>query len=695
MDLLKDLSSPQREAVTHTRGPLLVLAGAGSGKTRVLTHRIAHLIGTLKVRPYNILAVTFTNKAAAEMRDRVVTLIGDMPTGLWLGTFHSACVRLLRENAKLLGYPKSFVIYDQTDQLNLIKKVMGELDISERVFNPKGVRERISWLKANVVPPREHPQMNPFEEVVSRVYQKYEERCRDSGALDFDDLLMKTVELLEGFPSVLDTYSKRFRHILVDEYQDTNHAQYLIVKLLSAKHRKLCVVGDDDQSIYSFRGADPTNILDFEKDFPDAKVVRLEQNYRSSQNILTAASSVVRRNLGRKGKELWTRKETGELIDLFEALNEKEEADWILSAIRKEVSNRKRSLRDFVVLYRTNAQSRVLEESFRSVDIPYVIVGGIRFYERKEVKDILAYLKVLQNPADQISLSRILNTPRRGIGEKTLERLSELASSKSIFLYEAAERAEEVEGLSPRARSALLSLSQLLKSCRRARKNLTISELTLNILDETGYFRELEEEGTVEAEGRIENIRELLASMDDFSNESKDSSLEAYLAKISLLTDIDDWDDREEAVTLMTAHNAKGLEFPAVFISGLEEGLFPHFSSLHSTEELEEERRLFYVGLTRAKEKVYLSHAVDRRRFRGTPPEPSRFLAEIPEGLLRRKPGKRPLGIGDRVYHHLWGFAEVVDLGGEGKGQKATLLLDDGEEKRVMVRYAKLEVINF
>lgn len=694
MNLLQDLSPPQREAVTHTRGPLLVLAGAGSGKTRVLTYRIAYLIGELNVRPHSILAVTFTNKAAQEMRSRVISLIGDMPRSLWLGTFHSACVRILRENVKLLGYPQHFTIYDQTDQLNLTKRVMKELDIGERHFDPRGVRARISRAKNALTPPEEYAQGDLFEEAVAQVYGRYQEKAKENGALDFDDLLMKTVELFKEHPHILREYSGRFRHILVDEYQDTNHAQYVIVELLSRTHRNLCVVGDDDQSIYGFRGADISNILDFERDFPDAKVVRLEENYRSTQRILSAAHSVVSRNLGRKEKELWTRKEAGEQIEFFEAEDEKEEAELVVSAIKDEVSAQARSPTDFVVLYRTNAQSRPLEETLRACDLPYVIVGGIRFYERKEIKDILAYVKVITNPSDSLSLTRIINTPRRGIGEKTLEKLLEFAQSRCLSLHEAVGRGDEVDGLTPQTRSALSEFSQLLARYRSAKESLSISRLVSQLLEEIGYLRELTEEDTVEAEGRMENVKELLFSIEDFCEKSGDPTLDAYLAKISLLTDIDAWDNQQEAITLMTAHNAKGLEFPVVFICGLEEGLFPHSSSFHSPRELEEERRLFYVGLTRAKEKVYLSYAKERQRSRQRVSRPCRFLQEIPEEAFKRKPSKRALSPGIRVYHHLWGFAKVKDLEGDGEKQKATLVLDNGEEKRVMVKYAKLEVVS-
>ncbi len=694
MDLLSDLSPPQREAVTHPEGPLLILAGAGSGKTRVLTYRIAYLVGKLNVRPHNVLAVTFTNKAAGEMRDRIVSLIGGLSKNLWLGTFHSACVRILRENAKALGYPKSFTIYDQTDQLNLTKRVMKELGISERYFDPRRVRARMSRAKNTLTPPEEYAQMDPVEEVVAQVYRGYQERTKENGALDFDDLLMKTVELLQDFPQVRDRYSGRFRHILVDEYQDTNRAQYVIVKLLSQGHRNLCVVGDDDQSIYGFRGADISNILDFEKDFPDAKVVRLEENYRSTQRILSAASSVVSRNLGRKEKELWTKKEAGEEIELIEAEDEREEADLILSAVRKEMSEGGRSLRDFVLLYRTNAQSRALEEAFRVLDVPYLIVGGVRFYERKEIKDILAYLKVIANPLDSLSLRRIINIPRRGIGEKTVRKLADFALSRSVSLYEAIGRVGETEGVSPRTRSALLAFFQLMEGYRNSKGNLSTSELVGGLIDDIGYLRDLAEEGKIEAEGRLENVRELLVSIDDFCTSSSDSSLDAYLAKISLFTDVDGWDNRQEAVTLMTAHNAKGLEFPVVFISGLEDGLFPHSSSFRSSEELEEERRLFYVGLTRAKEKVYLSHARERGRSGMRSAAASRFLREIPEELFKRGLTRRDLNPGDRVYHHLWGFAKVTDVEGEGEKQRATLLLGSGEEKRVVVKYAKLELVS-
>ena len=686
--LLADLNPEQRVAVTWPEGPVLILAGAGSGKTRVLAYRIAYLIGHKGVKPQNVLAVTFTNKAAEEMAQRVQNLLGGETKPLWLGTFHSACVRILRRDGEYVGYARNFSIFDETDSLSVLKEIMKELKLSEREYNPKAIRSRISGAKNALVGPEGYPVSNRYTEQVVRVYATYNARLRQYNGLDFDDLLLKVVELLSGYENVKDIYSDRFRHILVDEYQDTNRAQYLIVQLLSSKHRNIFVVGDDDQSIYGFRGADINNILDFEKDFPDVKTVRLEQNYRSTRLILNAASSVVRNNVGRMGKELWTENEEGEKLVLIEAADEEDEAMMICENLFRSGRN----LRDFVILYRTNAQSRPIEETMRRAGLPYIVVGGMRFYERKEVKDIIAYMRLVVNPKDSVSLKRIVNSPKRGIGPAVVGRLERFAGEQGISLYESILRIEEIEEIQERYMNALRGFRNVIEKAKASVDELGAAELMSQVIDDVGYIRELEQERTREAESRIENVRELLSSAVSYEERATDRSIRGFLTEVSLFTAIDGWNEKQEAVTLMTAHNAKGLEFPVVFISGLEDGLFPHSSSFESPSELEEERRLFYVSMTRAKEKVYLSHARERTRFGGPMPSfPSRFLKEIPEDLIDTEKSKfSQFDVGDIVRHPDWGVAKVLRLEGDGDDVRAVLRFEAGFEKLVMLKYAGL-----
>lgn len=634
---LDNLNPIQQEAVKQTDGPLLILAGAGSGKTRVLTYRIAYLIGVLGVPPWNILAVTFTNKAAAEMRERVYQLVGKAAQQVWLGTFHSTGVRILRREAERLGLDRNFTIYDSDDQLSLIKKVMRELDTSERQFPPKVIQARIDGAKNELLSPTVYAQLATefFDERVALIYARYQKELQESNGLDFGDLIMKPVELFQLYPDVLKRYQDRFRYILVDEYQDTNHAQYMFVNLLAAQHRNLCVVGDDDQSIYMWRGADLNNILDFEKDYPEARVIRLEQNYRSTQTILSAANAVVQNNLGRKGKTLWTKNPPGEKLSLREALDDRDEALWVVDRIREELRHNHCGLGNFVVLYRTNAQSRVLEDGLRQAGIPYVIVGGVRFYERKEVKDILAYLKLVVNPRDSVSLKRIINMPSRGIGEATIRKLEKLAAEEGISLFEALGHHDKVLNISTPTRGEIDRFWKMIAKYTSLKGIWPADRLARELVTETGYISQLQAEGTVDAENRIENVRELLVAVEHFVERSEDPSLEAFLEEVSLLSDIDQWEHRADAVTLMTVHCAKGLEFPVVFITGLEEGLFPLSRAYENPAELEEERRLFYVAMTRAKEKVYLSLAHHRRRYENFFGRPrSRFLDEIPGEFL-------------------------------------------------------------
>lgn len=645
MDYLEDLNPPQREAVLHGDGPLLILAGAGSGKTRVITYRIAHLIRERGVDPGNILAVTFTNKAADEMRKRVEQLLHPSPGtdrglgGLWISTFHSACVRILRQHSDRIGMKRQFVIYDETDRGSLMKACMKDLSIDDARYQPRAVIARISALKNNLIDAEQYGRTSAqygFEEAVYRVYSLYEERLRQAGGLDFDDLLMATVRLLEGHQDVRAYYQGLFHHTLIDEYQDTNHAQYRLVRLLTEQHRDLCVVGDDDQSIYRFRGADIANILNFEKDYPDATVVKLEQNYRSTENILGAAGAVVSRNVGRKDKQLWTRKQGGEAILCYKAVDEKDEARYVCGTIQQQVDEGK-GLRDAAVLYRTNAQSRALEDALRNRGIPYRIFGGLRFYDRKEIKDIIAYLRVLLNPADAVSLRRIINVPARGIGETTIERLERAAESAGTGLYQAATDPEHA-GITASATKKLQAFIAMMERIRADLGVVTLTDLVRRVIHETGYVTVLEQDRSVESRIRIENLNELMTATEDFLEQHHDGSIEAFLDQVALISDAEQKTAAEsrgagtDSVTLMTLHNAKGLEFPLVFMVGMEEGLFPHSRSAEREEDLEEERRLCYVGMTRAKERLILTHAMERRLY-GYPQSNivSRFIEDVPK----------------------------------------------------------------
>ena len=703
--ILADLNPVQREAVEQTHGPLLILAGAGSGKTRVLTYKVAYLVRELEVSPWKILAVTFTNKAAQEMKQRIVQLVGKVSLNMWLGTFHSICARILRREAGSAGVDPNFVIYDTADQLTVAKKALEKLEISKEQFSPKMVLAKISWAKNSLIAPQALVQQsgNFFEQTIARIYGEYQKGLRESNALDFDDLLMKTATLFDSNPSVLEKYQNRFQFVLVDEYQDTNHAQYVLVKQLASQHRNLCVVGDDDQSIYGWRGADIRNILDFERDYPEAKVIRLEQNYRSTKRILAAASAVVEKNLGRKGKTLWTEKAKGDKLTLFECADERNEAARIVETILEEKGRNGRSLNDFVILYRTNAQSRALEDGLRRRGIPYIIVGGLRFYERKEVKDILAYLKLICNPVDSVNLSRIINIPRRGIGGITLAKVEEFATGVGVSPLQALMQAEQIEGLSAAMRKRLKDFAELIAFFAKAKGATPADRLAAEVVERIGYIQELRREGTLEAQIREDNVRELLSGITEFVERSPDSSLDAFLAEVSLLTDIDRWDQSRDAITLMTLHCAKGLEFPVVFIAGLEEGLFPLSRSMESLDELEEERRLFYVGVTRAKEKVLLSFAYNRHRYNSTMyGVESRFIKEMPSSLLQRvgiqqqwetlMTGELPgFQVGSLVIHPKWGRGKITNKTGFGENTKLVVYFDTGGEKRLLVRYAELE----
>jgi DNA helicase-2/ATP-dependent DNA helicase PcrA len=636
--ILASLNPPQLAAVTHGDGPLLVLAGAGSGKTRALTHRFAHLVMERGLRPWEILAITFTNKAAAEMSRRVEGLLGAGARGMWVMTFHAACVRILRRDIERIGYTRNFLIYDETDQRTVMRQVFKDLDFPERKISPAAALSAISRAKSELLAPRHYErQANDwFGDYVAAAYLRYQERLEQQNALDFDDLLGVTARLFREVPDVLEHYRDRFRHILVDEYQDTNHAQYVLVSLLAGGHRNLAVVGDDDQSIYGFRGADLRNILEFEKDYPEAKVVRLEQNYRSTRPILDTANHVIAQNVGRKPKRLWTDREDGERPGLFLSDDERDEADFVAGEIMRLVREEERPFASFAVLYRMNAQSRVLEEAFMRRALPYRIVGGVRFYERKEIKDVLAYLRVIVNPADAVSLERALGVPRRGIGSTTWGRLVEAARGWQVPVYEAMRRVNEVEGIPVRTRLSIAGFVEMLEGLRKEAASLPLRALVERVAETSGVLSELAAEHTTEATGRAENIKELYSVAADFVVTSDDASLEAFLATIALITDLDTVEERGDAALLMTLHNAKGLEFPVVFVVGLEEGIFPHSRSLEEPDAIEEERRLCYVGITRAREKLYLTAAARRTIYGQSGYSPlSRFVREIPDGLVR------------------------------------------------------------
>ncbi len=710
-NLLDDLNPAQREAVEHTEGPLLILAGAGSGKTRVLTYRVAYLIAHKGVSPMNILAVTFTNKAAKEMGERINQLLPQRTASPWVATIHSTCAKILRRHIDLMGFTPRFTIYDEDDQLSLIKRLMEELELPKLRFPPALVRAKIEWAKNNLIGDEEYGRdsRDYLERVVAEVYEHYQQRLRSYDALDFSDLIMKTVELFSAFPHILGHYQQRFRYILVDEYQDTNYAQYRWLNLLASAHHNLCVVGDDDQSIYGWRGADVRNILDFEKDYPKAKVVKLERNYRSTQMILQAAGSVVKNNFGRKGKQLWTEREGGEKIILIGCGDEREEAASILQVIEDLMRRERRRYGDFAILYRTNAQSRILEEEFKREAIPYTIVGGLRFYERREVKDILAYLRVIANPLDETSLLRVINVPPRGIGEGTRAKIVRYAQEQSIPLFEAMQRVAEVEGLQTSYRRAVEGFVRLITQLQVESRNISLPKLVEMTIARTGYRSLLEAQGTLEAQGRMENLGELLNSVRDFAERNPQPSLQAYLEEVSLLTEIDGWEGTSQAVTLMTLHNAKGLEFPVVFICGLEEGLFPVTHSLDSLEKLEEERRLFYVGLTRAKDRVILTYAKRRRKFEGNYRSiPSCFLGEIPPELLEKrvpdsgwgggwKSEFTPFGLkkGSVIRHSSWGEGVVMKSEGSGENLKLTVMFPGHSLKKILAKYADLEIISY
>jgi len=750
MSFLEDLNPPQRKAVLQTDGPLLIFAGAGSGKTRVLTYRIAYLIREKGVSPQHILAVTFTNKAADEMRGRVEQLLGGSAKGIWISTFHSACARILRQHIDRLGFGRNFVIYDEDDQERHLKAVMRELELDFKMFHPRAMQAAIDRLKNDGIWP-DHYQPSPFnvfQKRVALVYQRYQEDLRRNNGLDFGDLLLFVTLLFRKFPEVLRSYQHLCRYVMIDEFQDTNLIQYQLIKKLVEDHRNICVVGDDDQSIYRWRGAEVGNILNFERDFPGTRVITLEQNYRSTRRILQAANHIVKNNRLRKEKALWTDNPEGELLTFYVGENEADEAEFVVKKIIESMGpslqdppgSPSRSYRDVAVFYRINAQSRALEEALVKHRIPYTIVGGLKFYERKEIKDILSYLKVIANPSDGISLKRIINQPPRGIGEKTIDLLKAFSSERGLSFYEGVKEALKENGLSPGVQERLKGFVDLIESLRQESKTLPLHRLTLSLLERTGYLQRLEEERTEEAQTRIENIHELIHLLTTMEEGDVRISLETFLDRVSLLTSVDLYEDKGNRVSLMTLHCAKGLEFPIVFIVGMEEGLLPHYRREEHPEDIEEERRLCYVGITRAKEKLYLSRAERRSTFGlGRANLPSRFLNELPFELIQVEENERkedalssqeafwfddfnrsedkmdslfeerdlskpeevvyspegffPLRAGMRVRHPRFGDGKVKSIEGMNEDQKATILFQSVGPKRLKTRYANLEIL--
>lgn len=633
MDLNK-LNDKQQEAVRCIDGPLLIIAGAGSGKTSTMTHRIAYMIEQ-GISPYKILAVTFTNKAANEMRERIEDLCGEIH-GMWVMTFHAMCLRMLRKHAGVIGYDKNFVIYDTADQKTLVRNICKELNLDSKEFKPAYIASVISDKKEQGVTPQEFAEnaIGMKNKLLARAYQMYEKALRDNNAMDFDDLLLNTLRMFKADESVLLEYSDRFEYIMVDEYQDTNHIQYQLVKLLSQRHGNICVVGDDDQCIYEWRGADITNILNFEKDFKNAKLIKLEQNYRSKGNILAAAHSVISNNTGRKQKKLWTDKEAGEKITYFKAEDEKDEADFIAREINI-LKNGNLKYSDFAVLYRTNAQSRSLEDVFARRGIPYRVLSGMRYYDRKEVKDMMSYMRLVINPKDDLALTRIINEPKRGIGAKTLEKLFTLAEVRGQSLMESLWEDEVLDTLPKKAFEDVKKMARTIELCREEADSLSVADIYDQLLVNTGYLSALEAERTVEAESRIENLMEFKSVIENYENDSAEPSLEEFMEGLSLMSEVDNHDETQDAVVLMTMHSSKGLEFPVVFLPGMEDGLFPGARSFDSPDGMEEERRLCYVGMTRAKERLFLTGATRRMLYGRTEYQrESTFLREIDKKLL-------------------------------------------------------------
>lgn len=635
-DILKGLNDKQYEAVVTTEGPCLVIAGAGSGKTKVLTHKIAYLIGEKQVKPWNILAITFTNKAANEMKERIENLVGDVAADIWMGTFHSICVRILRRFIDRIGFDSSFIIFDTSDQRTLVKTCIKSIGLDDKMFTDRSVLSEISNAKNEMLEPEQYTVRANGDfrkEKIALVYEMYQKRLKENNAIDFDDIINYTIKILMENPDILEYYSDKFKYVLVDEYQDTNKAQFTLVTLLASKNGNITVVGDNDQGIYSFRGADISNILNFERDFPGTKIIKLEQNYRCTGNILKAANAVIKNNEVTYKKELWTENEVGKLPTVYSASNEYDEGTYIAQQIEHLRREEYYKYSDFAILYRMNTQSRAIEEILRRESIPYKIIGGLKFYERKEIKDIISYLRLIQNPSDNLSLKRIINEPKRGIGKTSLDKIEELSNNTGVPMYEIIKNAEQY-GLNRvflNSREFVNAIEEL----RTKKDDIKISDLIKETLKKSGYTQALENENTIEAENRIENLDEFLTVAIEFEDESADNKLSDFLEGITLSSDIDNMEETEETVTLMTLHSAKGLEFPVVFLVGMEEGIFPGYKSIGEPKELEEERRLCYVGITRAKEYLFLTCSKQRTIFGSTScNQVSRFLREIPSDLL-------------------------------------------------------------
>ncbi|WP_075979872.1 DNA helicase PcrA [Bacillus massilinigeriensis] len=731
--LLDGLNPQQQKAVKATEGPLLLMAGAGSGKTRVLTHRIAYLMVEKHVNPYNILAITFTNKAAREMKERIQRILGGAAEEIWISTFHSMCVRILRRDIDRIGFNRNFTILDTTDQQSVIKGILKDKNIDPKKFDPRAILSTISSAKNELVNEEEFAKKTGdyFDQVVSDVYTEYQKRLRKNQALDFDDLIMKTIQLFQRVPEVLEYYQRKFQYIHVDEYQDTNRSQYMLVKLLAFRFKNLCVVGDSDQSIYRWRGADIGNILSFEKDYSNAKVIMLEQNYRSTKKILLAANEVIKNNLNRKPKNLWTENAEGNKIVYYRADSEQGEAQFVTGKIKEMVDSGKRKYSDIAILYRTNAQSRVMEEVLLKSNIEYSIVGGIKFYDRKEIKDLLAYLRLIANPDDDISLQRVINVPKRGIGSSSLDKIADFANMHDISMFQALESIELI-GLSPKITKAAAEFRQIISGYTQMQEYLSVTELVEELLEKTGYRDMLKAEKSLEAQSRLENIDEFLSVTQNFEESSEDKTLVAFLTDLALVADIDKLDDdgnkKTDTVVLMTLHSAKGLEFPVVFLMGLEEGVFPHSRSLMEEAEMEEERRLAYVGITRAEEELFISNAQMRTLYgRTSMNRPSRFIDEIPDDLIEgmqpvhreaspfgeprmerrpmRKPVTRPVmnttggdeigwGVGDKAEHGKWGIGTVVSVKGNGEGMELDIAFPSPTGiKRLLAKYAPIKKV--
>jgi DNA helicase-2/ATP-dependent DNA helicase PcrA len=713
--LLLALNPVQREAVLHTEGPVLIVAGAGSGKTRILAHRIASLIREQGVSPQAILAITFTNKAAQEMAERVEILVGHrVSRGMWVLTFHSACARILRREHELLGLPSHFTIYDEADSERVIKMCLSDLGVDEKRFPPRAVGAVIGRAKDNLLSAREFAgaAANWYERTVADVYAAYERRLQGAGAVDFDDLILRTVQLFRSHPEVLEHYQERFSYILIDEYQDTNRAQYHLVNLLASKYRNVCVVGDADQGIYSWRGATIQNLLDFEHDYPDAKQFILDQNYRSTRTILEVANALIEHNIQRKPKNLWTDAEGGDPVVRYRAEDEHDEAWFVAQEIERLVNDEgAHSYGEVAVFYRTNAQSRVLEDVFMKAGIPYRVIGGVRFYERKEIKDVLAYLRGVVNPQDTVSIRRVINSPKRGIGDQSVAALEVFAREEEITLLEAARRADEVYALSSRARGGVAEFARVMNRLGElVAQGAKPSRMIEAAFTESGYYAELDAERTVEAESRKENLRELVGVGAEFEARFEDAALPEFLEQVALVTEQDEYDEAASAVALMTLHNAKGLEFEVVFITGMEDGVFPHHRSMTDPQELEEERRLAYVGITRARRKLYLCHAWSRSLFGSSSYNPpSRFLGELPLDLVHEIEsreekvtaadlGHRPVTVpevaaGDTVSHDRFGEGVVLAVSGQGTDAEAVVHFEEEGEKRLLLAYAPLKKI--